>query len=70
MNETAQVAAVGIGLLLQLIEQAARVSAVIRQAQAENRDVTAAELAEIIVANETARGALVDAIAKAKAEGR
>jgi hypothetical protein len=63
-------AAAGIGLLLQLIEQAARVSSVIRQAQAEGRDVTSEELARIIVENDAARMALIDAIARARAEGR
>ena len=61
---SAQAAAAGIGLLLQLIEQAARVSTVIRQAQAEGRDVTSAELAGIIAAGDGARAALVDAIAR------
>lgn len=67
---TASTAAAGIGLLLQLIEQAARVSAVVRQAQAEGRDVTSAELAELVRENDGARAALVDAIERAKAEGR
>lgn len=67
---SATAAAAGIGLLLQLIEQAARVSAVIRQAQAENRELTSAELAALAAENDVARAALVDAIARAKAEGR
>ena len=62
--------AAGIGLLLQLIEQAARVSSVIRQAQAEGRDVTSAELSTLVLENDGARAMLVDAIARAKAEGR
>lgn len=67
---SATAAAAGIGLLLQLIEQAARVSAVIRQAQAANRDLTSAELAQLAAENDVARAALVEAIARAKAEGR
>lgn len=67
---SATTAAAGIGLLLQLIEQAARVSLVIRQAQAEGRDVTSAELAALVVENDSARQDLVDAIAQARAAGR
>ena len=62
---SASTAAAGIGLLLQLIEQAARVSSVIRQAQAEGRDVTPAELAEIVAENDAARAKLADAISRA-----
>jgi hypothetical protein len=62
---SASAAAAGIGLLLQLIEQAARVSGVIRQAQAEGREVTQAELAEIVAENDAARAKLVDAIRRA-----
>jgi RNA:NAD 2'-phosphotransferase (TPT1/KptA family) len=57
--------AAGIGLLLELIEQAARVSAVIRRAQAEGREVTKDELAQIVAENDAARQALVDAINRA-----
>ncbi len=67
---SAQATAAGIGLLLQLIEQAARVSGVIRQAQSEGRDVSSTELAQIVAENDGARSALVDAIAAAKAAGR
>lgn len=63
-------AAAGVSLLLQLIEQAARVSVVIRHAQAENRDLTSAELADLAAQNDTARSALAAAIARAQAEGR
>lgn len=59
-----------IELLLTLISNAARVSAVIRQAQTEGREVTSAELSEIILEGDGARAALVDAIARARAEGR
>jgi RNA:NAD 2'-phosphotransferase (TPT1/KptA family) len=57
--------AAGIGLLLQLIEQAARVSSVIRQAQAEGREVTREELETIVAENDAARQGLVDAINRA-----
>lgn len=67
---SATTAAAGIGLLLQLIEQAARVSVVIRQAQAEGRDLTAAELASVVAENDVARAALIAAIDRARAEGR
>lgn len=67
---SATTAAAGIGLLLQLIEQAARVSVVIRQAQSEGRDLTAAELASVVAENDVARAALIAAIDKARAEGR
>lgn len=67
---SASTAAAGIGLLLQLIEQAARVSAVIRAAQAEGRDVTTAELATIVAENDAARVALMRAIDEARAAGR
>ena len=67
---TATTAAAGIGLLLQLIEQAARVSLLIRAAQAEGRDVTSAELASLVAENDAARQGLVAAIAQARAEGR
>jgi len=67
---SATAAAAGIGLLLQLIEQAARVSTVIRQAQAENRELTSAELAQLAVENDAARAALVAAIDRARSEGR
>ena len=59
---TVQAAATGISLLLQLIDQAARVSGVIRQAQAEGRNVTSAELAQLVAENDVARLSLVAAI--------
>lgn len=63
--------ATGIGLVLQLVEQAARVSGVIRQAQSEGREeLTSAEMAQIVAENDATRVALVAAIDKAKAEGR
>jgi hypothetical protein len=63
---SASAAAAGIGLLLQLIEQAARVSSVIRQARAEGREVTPAELAEIVAENDAARAELLKAITAAQ----
>lgn len=58
-------AAAGIGLLLQLIEQAARVSSVIRQAQAEGREISQNEIEQLIAENDAARAKLVDAIRRA-----
>jgi hypothetical protein len=52
--------------LLQLIEQAARVSSVIRQAQAEGREISQNEIEQLIAENDAARAKLVDAI-KARA---
>lgn len=55
-------AVAGIGLLLELIEQAARVSSVIRQAQAEGREISQDEIKQLIAENDAARAKLVDAI--------
>lgn len=63
-------AAAAIDLLLTLVANAGRISTVIRQAQSEGREPTADELADIAADNDGARAALVDAIARAKGEGR
>jgi len=63
-------AAAAIELLLTLVTNAGRISSVIRQAQAEGREVSSAELSDIIRDNDGARAALVDAIERAKSEGR
>lgn len=68
MSESA--AAAAIELLLTLVANAGRISAVIRQARAEGREPTSAELSAIAADNDGARAALVDAIARAKSEGR
>ena len=54
-----------IELLLQLINAAGPVSAVIRQAQAEGRDLTAEELQAAFDQDDKGRDALVRAIANA-----
>lgn len=51
-----------------MIEQAARISPILRQAQAEGRDVTSAELAQLAAENDTARAALMQAIDRARSE--
>jgi hypothetical protein len=57
-------AAVGIELLLQLINAAGPVSAAIRQAIAEGRKLTREDLQAAFDQDDSARDALVDAIAK------
>lgn len=55
--------AAGIGLLLELIEQTAQVSAAIKKARAEGRDdLSPEELAEFVARSDTGRQKLVDAI--------
>lgn len=60
----------GIDLLLQLADRFSAVSAVIKQARAEGRDVSSDELAQGRAELDAATSALDEAIAKAKAEGR
>lgn len=55
-----------IQLVLALVNQAGAISAVIQKAQAENRDLTPEELANLVSADDTARATLVAAIAAAK----
>ncbi len=55
-----------IQLVLALVNQAGAISAVIQKAQAENRDLTPEELAGLVSADDSARAALVAAIAAAK----
>lgn len=62
--------AAAIELLLALINNAGPVSAAIRQAHAEGRKLTAEELQAAFDQDDSARTALVDAIAEAKAQGR
>ncbi len=60
-----------LSLLIALLNNAAQISTLIAQAQAEGRDTLSDDQWSIILAtNESARAQLVDAIAKAKAEGR
>ncbi len=60
-----------LGLLLDLIARVGTISAIVKQAQAEGRtNLTPEEWAKIDAEDAASRQALVDAIAKAKAEGR
>ena len=56
-----------IGLVLSLIDRAAAYSAVIAKAKAEGRDVTEAEVAAAVAADDKARTAEQDAIKRARA---
>lgn len=60
----------GLDLLIQLIDRTSAASAVIKQARAEGRDVSAADLESIRAQFGEHIEALDDAIARAKAEGR
>lgn len=55
-----------ITLLLGLLDRASQIGTLISSARAEGRDVTPAELDALVAADQLARQALVDAIAKAK----
>ena len=59
-------AATAVTLLVELLKQATAISTLVRQAQAENRDLTTAELAAVAERDDEARAALVAAIAAAK----
>lgn len=59
-----------IELVLALLAQAQRISGVIGKAIAENRAISPTEWAEIKAADSASRVSLVEAIAKAEAEGR
>lgn len=62
-------AAVAIDILFGLLDRAASISALIKSAQSEGRDITAAELDALADADDAARAELVAAIAKRRAEG-
>lgn len=57
-------------LLIQLLNQATALGNLIRQAQAEGRDITDAELDGLAAGDDAARDVLAAAIVRAKAEGR
>jgi hypothetical protein len=59
-----------VDLVLALLVRAQAISSIIAQAQAENRDITQAELDRIVSDDDKARTDLVAAIEKAKSEGR
>lgn len=67
---TTTTASAAIELLLTLVANAGRISAVIKQARVEGREPSTAELLEIVADNDGARAALVDAIVRTKNEGR
>lgn len=60
-------AALAIQLLLGLLDRATQIGALISKAQAEKRDITPAELDQLVAADDAAKKALQDAIDKAKA---
>lgn len=60
----------GIELLIQLIDRAAAASAIIKQARAEGRDVTSAELQQLRSEGDAALADLDAAIQAAKDQGR
>lgn len=63
--------AAAIDLLLALMQNAARISSLITQARLEGREeLTPDELQSIILDNDGARALLVDAIARARGDGR
>lgn len=55
-----------LGLLLQYSDKIAQIGTLLSTAQAENRDVTDAELDALFAQDDAARAALDAAIAKAK----
>lgn len=59
-----------ISLILGLLDRASAIGALLTKARSEGRDVTAAELDGLKLADDLARQALVDAIAVAKAAGK
>lgn len=68
MSTTTALAAVD--LLIQLIERTSAAAALIRQARAEGREVSSAELAGIKAQGDALMADLDAAIERAKAEGR
>lgn len=59
-----------VGVVLALVDKIAQIGGVIAKAQAEKRDLTAAEMDAIVAMDDSARQQLVNAIATAKAAGR
>lgn len=60
----------GLDLLIQLIDRTSAAAATVRQAHAEGRQLTSAELAAIRGSLDTHLDALDAEIARAKSEGR
>lgn len=63
MSSTAIIA---VDLLLEFLMRASEISLLIKQAKAEGREITAAELDAVAGRADVARQRLVDAIAKAR----
>lgn len=59
-----------VTMILSLSERITQISQLIQTARDEGRDVTSAELAELAAADDAAREQLVQAIERARAEGR
>lgn len=59
-----------VGLLLTLVDKVGTLGAMISKAQTEKRDLTQAEVQQLIAADDAARASLQSAIAAAKAQGR
>jgi hypothetical protein len=59
-----------ITLILGLLDRASAIGALLSKARGEGRDVTAAELDGLRLADDVARDELVKAIAAAKAAGK
>lgn len=59
-----------VTMILSLSERITQISQLIQTARNEGRDVTSAELAELAAADDAAREQLVQAIERARAEGR
>lgn len=60
---------IALQALIAILTRASEISALITQARAEGRDVSAAELDALAAADDAARDALADAIAKARDAG-
>lgn len=63
-------AVAAINLLLGLLDRAAQISSVIQTAQSQGRDVTEAELDQLVAQDDAARAKLDQAIAAARAAGK
>jgi hypothetical protein len=61
-------AALAVELLIAIINQAATISALLSKAQAENRDVTQAELDSLALADDLSRATLIVAISARRAQ--
>jgi hypothetical protein len=59
-----------LSLVIALINNAAAISAVVRQAHAEGRELNAADWAAIDAADDTAAARQAISLARARAEGR